>query len=115
MVYKNEKQLRLVIRYTLPFLILILSLAITAFLFYTHNNDFQIIKKEVEERFISNQKQIIKNQVDNLYDYIISEQNTTEQKLRESLISRVNEAHKIVTNVYKQHQIQHVRSPTLTF
>lgn len=45
MVHKNERQLILILRYTLPLLIMILSIAINAFLFYKQDSDFKKIEK----------------------------------------------------------------------
>ena len=104
MIYKNEKQLLLVIRYTLPLLILILSVSINTFLFYKQASDFKEVKEEIEERYIVTQKQVIKNQIDNIYNFIVLEQKETETKLKNSLINRVNEAHTIIINLYNQYK-----------
>lgn len=104
MNFKNEKQLLFVIRYSLLIFIISLSLSITTFLYFGNKVAFEKIKKSTEEKFIADKKQIIKEQVDNAYNYIISEQKDTENKLKESLFSRVQEAHKIITNIYNQYK-----------
>ncbi len=100
---KNEKQLLLVIRYTLPLLILIFSVIITTFLYYDNKATFEEIKKNTEEKFIHSKKELIKEMVDNTYDYITSEQEDTELNLKKSLISRVHEAHKIIISIHKEY------------
>ncbi len=104
MIYKNEQQILLVIRYALPLLILILSIIITAFLFYENKSDYEELKNRVEEAYIKNTKQVIKEQVENVYDYVISEQSSTEEKLKNSLISRVHEAHEMILNINKHNK-----------
>ena len=106
---KNEKQLLLVIRYALPVFILFISIIITAFLYFENKSSFEKIKKITEERFISDKKQLIKEQVDNVYDYIVSEQKDTENALKASLISRVHEAHKIIQNIHEKYGKTHTK------
>ncbi len=103
MNFKNEKQLLFVIRYTLPLLILFLSGIITTFLYYDHKITFEKVKQNTEEKFIQDKKQLIKEMVDNVYDYVISEHKQTEENLKKSLISRVHEAHRIIINIYKEY------------
>lgn len=103
MNFKNEKQLLFAIRYTLLAFILFLSIVITAFLYFENKNDFEKIKKDTEEKFLATEKQLIKEQVSNTYDYIISEQKETENNLKQSLKERTYEAHKIITNLYNQY------------
>ena len=101
---KNEKQLLLVIRYTLPILILFLSLCVTTFLYFENKSSFEEMKKNTEAKFISDKKELIKNQVENIYEYIISEQIDTEYALKQSLIKRIHETHKIIQNIYNQYK-----------
>ncbi len=104
MVHKNERQLILILRYTLPLLIMILSIAINAFLFYKQDSDFKKIENDIEKKYILNQKENIKIQIENIYNYIISEQKETEKKLKQSLINRTIEAHTIITNIYEEYK-----------
>ena len=103
MDFRNEKRLIIAIRYTLLIFILFLSIVITTFLYWENKTSFEEIKKSTEEKFISDKKQIIKEQVDNVYEYILSEQKDTEENLKNSLLLRTYEAHKIITNLYNQY------------
>ena len=109
MKLKNEKQLLFIIRYILFIFILLISIIITTFLYFENKSTFEKIKQSTEEKFISDKKKIIKEQIDNLYDYIISEQKDTENNLKESLISRVHEAHTIISNIYNQYKDTHTK------
>tara|TARA_B100001063_G_scaffold239286_1_gene262650 strand:- start:3937 stop:5853 length:1917 start_codon:yes stop_codon:yes gene_type:complete len=109
MNFKNEKQLIRVIRFAVPIIILLLSIIISTFLYFENNSDIERIKYNVEKEFIENKKHIIKEQIENIYDYIIEEQKDTEQNLKNSLIKRVHEAHTIITNINTQYKDTHTK------
>ncbi|MBU0925302.1 cache domain-containing protein [bacterium] len=104
---QNEKQVLFIIRYSLILVIFFLSIVITTFFYFEKKYDLEIFKENIEDKYINSKKRLIKEQVDNLYNYIISEQEDTEEALKQSLISRVNEAHKIITNIYNEHKNFH--------
>jgi signal transduction histidine kinase len=104
MDFKDEKQLLFLIRYGLFILMISFSIIVTTFLYYKNKSDFNEIKKITEEKFIANKKQKIKDEVNNIYNYIISEQTDTELQLKETLKSRVYEVHTIITDIYKQYK-----------
>ncbi|WP_122893230.1 cache domain-containing protein [Arcobacter peruensis] len=104
---KNESKLLFIIRYALPFFILIISIFATLFLHSQSKSDFENVKKEIEEKFIQNNKLIIKEQIETIYSQIISKQESTEKNLKESLQSRVYEAHLIISNIYKKYKDTH--------
>ncbi|PHR69921.1 MAG: histidine kinase [Arcobacter sp.] len=109
MEYKNEQQLLNVIKYALPSLVLLFSLIVTTFLYNKNKTDFESIKKNTEIEFIKQKKILIKEQIENLYDYIIQEQKDTEKNLKKTLIGRVHEAHTIIQNIYKEYQHTHTK------
>jgi len=109
MNFKNEKQLLIGIKYTLPALVLLFSLIVTVFLYVKNKTDFEHIKESTEKEFINHQKKLIKEQINNIYDYIIQEQQDTEKNLKKSLIGRVHEAHTITTNIYKEYKNTHTK------
>ena len=106
---KNEKKLLLILRYSLPSFILFLSLIITIFLYCENKIYFEKMKQDTETKFISDKKQLIKEQINTVYDYILSEQKETESKLKDSLMKRVNEAHTISTNIYNEYKDQYTK------
>ena len=107
MYFKNEKILLLLIRYALPLLVLFLSIFITTFLYFENKTEFQQLEQSIEEKFIRDKKQTIKEQINNIYKYIILEQDSIEANLKKSLIKRVYEAHTISTNLYTQFKDTH--------
>ncbi|WP_174247232.1 cache domain-containing protein [Arcobacter sp. LA11] len=93
----------------MPSLILFLSIIITTFLYFENKSELKRIKKNTQEEFIENKKQVIKEQIEHIYNYVIDEQKNTEEHLKDSLISRVNEAHTIITNIYNQNKKTHTK------
>lgn len=102
MYIKNDKKILSLIRYALPLIILFFSILITTFLYFDSKSEFEKIKRDIEVKFITNKKEIIKEQIDNLYYYIMAEQKDTILNLKKSLRGRVHEAHTITTNIYKE-------------
>ena len=106
---KNEKKLLFLIRYLISILIILLAIFITTFLYIENKNTFEEIKKITEEKFINDKKEYIKEQINNLYDYILLEQKDTEEKLRKSLKSRVYEAHLIISKLNDKYKDTHTK------
>lgn len=78
-------------------------------MYFENKSEFEKIKQNSEEKFIADKKQLIKEQIDNLYGYIISEQKATVENLKKSLRGRVHEAHTITTNIYNQFKDKYSR------
>ena len=104
MYLANEKKLLFIIRYLLSIIILLLSISLTTFLYFENKSAFEKIKQETEVKFISEKKQLIKEQIDNIYDYVIDEQNSTEENLKKSLKTKNYDIHKVIINIYNQYK-----------
>jgi signal transduction histidine kinase len=104
MYFKNEKNLLFIIRYLLSITILLFSIFLTTFLYFENKEAFEKIKQETEIKFINEKKQLIKDSVNNLYNYIIDEQNITEEILKKKLKTEIYDAHKIIVNIYNQYK-----------
>ena len=109
MSFKNEKELLYLIRYALSFIIVILSIIVSISFYFENKKSFEELKKNSEEKIIQARKQLVKEQIDNVYDYIKVEQAETEDNLRTSLLNRIHEAHKIVSNIYEQYKDTHTK------
>jgi signal transduction histidine kinase len=101
---KNEKIILLIIKYTPPFFIMILSIIISFILFENNKKVFEKEKQATQKQFIENNKKYIKGEVERLNAYIRNEQEQTEKKLKENLKNRVNEAYTIAMNIYKENK-----------
>lgn len=107
MNYKNEKQLLIFIRFALPILALLFTIAITTFLYIEKKTKFNKLTEEIQSTFIKNKKQTIKEQIDNLYYYIVSEQKDLQENLEKSLSYEVKQTHKIAKNIYYRYKHNH--------
>ena len=64
--------------------------------------DFSKHKKKLEADYLSEKKEIIKQEVLRVIDYIARNRNLTQQKIKARIKKRTYEAHKIATNIYNQ-------------
>ena len=104
MIYKNEQSLINIIKYTPLIFIVTVSVIITAFLYWDKQTTFQEQKAIVSNEFIKINKQKIKTEVDELYEFIEKTKKDTENKLKESIKERVYEAHSIAMRIYNENK-----------
>jgi len=101
---KNEDTILQIIKYTPPIFIITLSLIISVALYFNNQKMFNEEKKQIEQEYIKDKKELIQNQVNNIYEYIINEQKDTEEKLKQSIKMRVYEAYNIAMNIYQENK-----------
>lgn len=104
MNYKNEKILTKIIRYSLPLLTIVLSLVITLLLYLENKRTYEKEKNILNRTYIKKNKKLIQEEVHRIYDYITHMQRSTEKDLKESIKSRVYEAHAVATNLYNKYK-----------
>ena len=104
MNYKNEKQILNIIKFTPPIFIITISIIITTFLYTEKQATLEEEKNQIKTQFIRNNKQIIKNDVDKLHEFIKKTQEETEKKLKESIREKVYQAHRIATIIYNKNK-----------
>jgi len=104
MFNKNENIILLIIKYTPPIFIITLSFIITIMLYLNNQLTFNDEKNLIQNQYIEENKKNIKSQVTRIYNYIIKQQEDTEDKLKQTLKKRVYEAHSIATNIYKENK-----------
>jgi signal transduction histidine kinase len=102
--YKNEKILTKIIRYSLPLLTIILSLVITLLLYLENKRTYEKEKNILNRTYIKKNKKLIQEEVHRIYNYITHMQKSTEKELKESIKSRVYEAHAVATNLYNKYK-----------
>ena len=100
----NEQQILRIIKYTPSIFILILSVLITLFFYFEQKNDFLEEKKRIEHNYIIENKTIINQEVNRVYNVIQQLRKTTEIELKESIKNRVTEAHSIATAIYNKYK-----------
>ncbi|MFY9088908.1 sensor histidine kinase [Arcobacter aquimarinus] len=101
---KKEKQFLRIIKFMPTFFVVFFSFFIILFLYYENKKTFNEEKKEIEEKYILKNKEIIQEEVNRVYEFIKQLQKNTEQELKNNIKSRVYEAHAIATNIYKEYK-----------
>jgi signal transduction histidine kinase len=104
MIYRNDQQLINIIKFTPPIFIIIVSIIITFFLYLDKQSS---LSKEIyitKNEFIKENKESTKDDVDNLYNFIIKTQEETEERLKTNIKSRVYEAHSIAMKIYTENK-----------
>lgn len=104
MIYKNEQSLINIIKYTPLVFIITVSLIITGFLYWDKQITFQEQKIVISNEFIKTNKEKIKTEVDDLYEFIEKTQKETEERLKKSIKDRVYEAHNIAMRIYNENK-----------
>ncbi len=104
MIYKNEKQIINIIKYSPPVFIISISIIFIIFLYLEKQNIFTQEKKNIKKEYLSKHKKDINIKVTDLYDFIIKTQKNTELKLKENIKDRVNEAHDIASKIYYENK-----------
>ena len=104
MLSRNEKQILNIIKFIPPIFILAISLIIIIFLYLDKQSIFEKEKMFIKSQYIKTNKELIKNEIDNLYDFTIKTQNETEENLKKQLKSRVYEAYTIASNIYNENK-----------
>ena len=104
MTYKNEQSLINIIKYSPLIFIVTVSIIITGFLYLDKQITFQKEKILVSNEFIKTNKERIKTDVDDLYEFIIKTQEETENKLKKNIQNRVYEAHSIAMRIYNENK-----------
>ena len=104
MNFKNEKRILNIIKYSPPIFIITMGFLIVFLLYIDNQNTIKKEKVNIENSFIENNKKIIQNQIDILYNYIITQKENTETKLKNNLKENVDIAHQIATSIYENNQ-----------
>jgi len=104
MIYKNEQQLLKLIKY-IPIIVLItITFSILIFLYFENISNFQKHKDELQQNYIIKSKALIKERIDNTYDYIKHMQETTEKELIDSLQEESHKVHSIISTIYNKYK-----------
>ena len=104
MIYKNEKQLLNIIKFTPPLFIITISIIITLFLYLETQNDLKKEKISIKNEYLEKNTELVKKDVENLYEFIIKTQEKTEEKLKKSIRDRVLEANNIAYRIYNENK-----------
>ncbi len=102
MVFKNEEKILKIIKYA-PSLFVVFFACIVALLLLIDNKiTFYKEKEKLENGYLLRNQELVKSDVEMVYNYILKQQISIESRLKKSLKERVNEAHTIATKIYEQ-------------
>jgi signal transduction histidine kinase len=80
-----------------------LSMAVLIGLFtYWEQHDFRSRTESMRRDHVESQKSLVRGEVEKAVEYILYAKSQTEERLKEGMRSRVNEAHAIATNIYRE-------------
>ncbi|WP_418186462.1 cache domain-containing protein [Aliarcobacter lanthieri] len=100
----NEHRLLRLIKLAPTFLVLLISSIIISFIYFDSKKTYEKDKKEIETKFINDNKENIQTEVERVYTYIRYLQANTEAYLKKSIKDRVYEAYEISTNIYETYK-----------
>ena len=101
---KKERQILNIIKYSPSIFIILLSTVLTFFSYLDSKKTYLDEKNQIEEKYISENKNTIKQEVNKAYSFIVKLQNLTEEELKSSIKSRVYEAHTIANAIYEKYK-----------
>lgn len=100
----KEEQFLKIIKFAPSIFVIIISLLVILFLYFENKKTFNQEKKDIEEKFILKNKEHIKEEVIRVHEFIKYLQQSTETELKNSIKSRVYEAHSIATSIYEKYK-----------
>ena len=115
---KKEHAILNFIKYGPILFVLVLSFIITEITLEDRKKTFIEDIKHIEQDFLLTNKKRIKEEVEEVYNYILDEKQNSEKLLKVEIKNRVYEAHQIATNIFKNEtnlEEGHVHSQEHTF
>jgi len=104
MKISKEKQFLKIIKFTPSVFVVIITFFVMMFFYFENKKTFNEEKKEIEQNYILENKEIIKEEIQRVYDFLVHLQATTESELKKNVKSRVYEAHAIATKIYEKNK-----------
>jgi len=84
-----------------PLFVIIFSVIVIFIMIQNNNIQFSKEIQKIKEESILEKKQLVKREVERVYDFIYSEKKQTVQRIKENIKNRVREAHSIATAIYQ--------------
>lgn len=98
---QKEQTILNFIKYGPIFFVLILSFIITEIMLEDKKETFKQEILKMENDFLLTNKQRVKEEVEEVYNYVLSEKQNSEKLLKEEIKNRVYEAHQVATNIFQ--------------
>ena len=100
----NEKQILKIIKYAPSSFVIIFSMIITIWLYVENKSIFQKEKKQIENEYVLETKNKLKSDISLVYNIVNNSYKNIEVELKNSIKTRVYEAHTIATNIYEKYK-----------
>ncbi|MCT7574972.1 cache domain-containing protein [Aliarcobacter butzleri] len=104
MKMSKEEQFLKIIKFMPSVFVVVFSIFIILFLYFENKKTFTKEKKEIEEKYILKNKEIIKEEVTGVYEFTKELQKNTEEELKQNVKNRVYEAHAIASSIYENYK-----------
>ncbi|MCT7557686.1 cache domain-containing protein [Aliarcobacter butzleri] len=104
MKMSKEEQFLKIIKFMPSVFVVVFSIFIILFLYFENKKTFTKEKKEIEEKYILKNKEIIKEEVTKVYEFTKRPQKNTEEELKQNVKNRVYEAHAIASSIYENYK-----------
>ena len=87
-----------------PLLVIVLSFIITGYVVYENQNSFEKESLELKKEYLNQKRFDIYTRVNEVVEYIEYEYKDTEDRLKEDLKNRVNDAYSIITGILRNNE-----------
>ena len=104
MLSKKEIKLINFIKYTPILIVVFICLSITFLLYIDKNIVLQKDLKILQKEYLEKNKELIKDEVNKVYDYILHKKLNSEEELKKDIRNRVLEAHSVMTYIYEKYK-----------
>ncbi|MCG3687449.1 cache domain-containing protein [Aliarcobacter butzleri] len=100
----KEEQFLKIIKVMPSIFVVVFSLFVILFLYFENKKIFNKERKEIEQKYILKNKEIIKEEVLRVFTFTKQLQKNTEEELKQNVKNRVYEAHEMATNIYEKYK-----------
>ena len=100
----KEEQFLKIIKVMPSVFVVVFSLFVILFLYFENKKTFNKERKEIEQKYILKNKEIIKEEVLRVFTFTKQLQKNTEEELKQNVRNRVYEAHEMATNIYEKYK-----------
>lgn len=100
----KEEQFLKIIKVMPSVFVVVFSLFVILFLYFENKKTFNKERKEIEQKYILKNKEIIKEEVSRVFTFTKQLQKNTEEELKQNVKNRVYEAHEMATNIYEKYK-----------
>ncbi|MDD2895246.1 MAG: cache domain-containing protein [Aliarcobacter sp.] len=114
MLSKKEIKLIKLIKYTPIFIVGIVCLIITILLSVEKNISLNKELESLRKDYLERNREIIKNEVDKVYDYISHQKINSEDELKRNIKTRVNEAYALTNYIYEKYKNKESKEQIIT-